>query len=477
MGNVLPRKIVQQLPKKLTSTRAVVGANSSPSWSRSKQAGLSTDSTSSWSRSGFLLEDELVRELSYQSDDDSVQAECFRAAKAILDCDVFLLCTGTGFTADSGLPLCREIAEIAQYRSRGLTYTSICDTCWMDTDLTLFYGYWGTCLNDARWTRPHAGYEILASWRDRFFHGTALSAEIQRRCKIAEKNKAEKEAADKEEEMEPLKGQQAGAFFVFTSNMDSHLLDYFDAGEVRESHGSVEFWQCGSVCSKRVWRAPSECTFRVDLRNMLAFDPPGTNMTSPMLMKSMSFIHEVEMREERRFGKRGHEGMRGDRFLQGLPPSEDASGSGKMFWRPNRPVCPLCKAPARPNVLMFSDLGWVDNAAQERRWSVWLQTVKDECQLRRSGPELKVVIMEIGAGATTVPTVRSTSQSVAARLEQLGARATLVRINPEKCRPDGAKGARLKHFIGIPLRGLEALERINAVVEARLLHNRSFARP
>mmetsp|Transcript_109622 Transcript_109622/g.341644 ORF Transcript_109622/g.341644 Transcript_109622/m.341644 type:complete len:200 (-) Transcript_109622:6-605(-) len=182
---------------------------------------------------------------------------------------------------------------------------------------------------------------------------------------------------------------------------------------------------------------------------------------------------EPPPREERRFGRRRRDGLRGGRCLHGLPPFEESTHSLEMFRRPNRPICPRCKSPARPNVLMFSDLGWIDNAAQERRWNSWLQALKEECQQRRHTVPVNVVIMEIGAGTGTMPAVRSMSQTVAGRLEQVGANVTLVRVNPSKSGPDGIKGARLKHFIGLPLKGLEALEEINGSVEALLAKRRS----
>lgn len=104
------------------------------------------------------------------------------------------------------------------------------------------------------------------------------------------------------------------------------------------------------------------------------------------------------------------------------------------------PSCPHCGSLARPNVLMFGDWSWVSDrsGAQEERFASWL-----ECLSGR-----RTVIIEIGAG-TAVPTVRMTSERVAARTG-----GTLIRINlREPHVPDG--------HIAIPAPGLEALEMID----------------
>jgi NAD-dependent SIR2 family protein deacetylase len=80
------------------------------------------------------------------------------------------------------------------------------------------------------------------------------------------------------------------------------------------------------------------------------------------------------------------------------------------------PTCPHCGGLARPNVLMFSDDGWVAHrsAEQRRRQEAWLASVT------------RPVVVELGAG-TAVPSVRHFSQRV---LHQFGGR--LVRINPRE---------------------------------------------
>jgi len=58
-----------------------------------------------------------------------------------------------------------------------------------------------------------------------------------------------------------------------------------------------------------------------------------------------------------------------------------------MFSRQNRPICMLCRAPARPAVLMFADPAWVDNVPQRERYRTWLKAVEEEARARCSKTE------------------------------------------------------------------------------------------
>lgn len=103
---------------------------------------------------------------------------------------------------------------------------------------------------------------------------------------------------------------------------------------------------------------------------------------------------------------------------------------------PPLPACPRCGALARPNILMFGDPGWDDarTDAQYDRMNAWLSSLRGRA----------VVVVECGAG-TAIPTVRHTSETLA---------ATLVRINPRE--PEGPDGT-LSLAAGA-LRGLRAID-------------------
>lgn len=64
-----------------------------------------------------------------------------RAAAAIAHADVLLVTTGAGWSADSGLAVYKDIANVATYHQRGLSYRDLCDARWLKSDdKATFYG-------------------------------------------------------------------------------------------------------------------------------------------------------------------------------------------------------------------------------------------------------------------------------------------------------------------------------------------------
>lgn len=171
--------------------------------------------------------------------------------------------------------------------------------------------------------------------------------------------------------------------FVFTSNVDGHFQAAgFGEDAVFEVHGSLEWQQCLAGCG--IGHFPAEATdVDVDMETMRA--------------------------------------------------------------RPPLPACPRCQGLARPNVLMFSDGGWIDtrSAAQESRFQAWLGGVE------------KLAIIECGAGEA-VPTIRRGCEALAGYLPQ----ATLIRINPHDA--DVPAG-----HVSLPLAAQVALEELDLRRSAR----------
>ena len=159
-------------------------------------------------------------------------------------------------------------------------------------------------------------------------------------------------------------------YFVFTSNVDGQFQKAGFAEErILECHGSIHYLQCSQVCSSRIWPADDV---------------------------------EVEVDAE---------------TIRAKPPF---------------PACPLCGAPARPNILMFGDFDWIAARCdrQHESYSSWL---------RQAQPG-RIVAVEFGAG-TAIPTVRLECQRQA---------ATLVRVNPGD--PEVPPGG-----IPLPIGALEAI--------------------
>jgi NAD-dependent SIR2 family protein deacetylase len=164
--------------------------------------------------------------------------------------------------------------------------------------------------------------------------------------------------------------------WVFTSNVDGQFQSAgFAADRVVECHGSIHHLQCCTPCEPDIWPA--------------------------------------------------------DAFM----PAVDADAC-RLLNEP--PRCPRCGALARPNILMFGDLAWVERraAAQEARLEAWLARVE------------RPVVVEVGAG-TAIPSVRHFSQRL---IHAHGAR--LIRINPAEY----IVPTRLD--VGLPLGALAGLEGI-----------------
>ena len=225
------------------------------------------------------------------------QELCARAAVAISKADVLLLATGAGWSADSGLAIYRDVANVAAYHERNLTYRDICQPEWLTKDPALFFGFWGGCFNDYRDTPNHDGYGIIKRWVDQAFERGRAAVELrayqEHEQQRAAKEKRAREAAaalrssvSDEEAEERASGGEAdetsavaaasatsttataaadaaaplagahdlagapggsavpGAFFAFTSNVDGHSRRTWGEHEVYEIHGHSESWQC-----------------------------------------------------------------------------------------------------------------------------------------------------------------------------------------------------------------------------------------
>jgi NAD-dependent SIR2 family protein deacetylase len=170
-----------------------------------------------------------------------------------------------------------------------------------------------------------------------------------------------------------------GEYFVCTSNVDGHFQrSGFDEDRTVEVHGSIHYLQClkGLGCSRDTWSMEG-VTIEVDEESFRA--------TSAL------------------------------------------------------PSCINCETIARPNILMFGDIGWVPMrvAAQEDRYEKWYSKVKSS----------NVVAIEFGAG-TAIPTIRYECQRRS---------KTLIRVNPRDFHaPNDA--------ISIPLNALEAILRIDKLL-------------
>ena len=186
------------------------------------------------------------------------------------------LCSA-GWSADSGLAVYKDVADVAAYRNLGLTYRELSVPSLLESDAAMFHGFWASCFNDYRDTSPHEGYGIVAAWRKRLHERTELEAQAS--------------ASDGDVDVR-------SRFFCFTSNVDAHSLLAFPLEEVYECHGNSELWQCASprcatalkkdsvgdeAVAKGRWRAPQGLRFHIDAESRLApTGPPAVAAAAPV---------------------------------------------------------------------------------------------------------------------------------------------------------------------------------------------------
>ena len=155
-----------------------------------------------------------------------------RAALAIQQADVLLVATGAGWSADSGLAIYRDVADVEAYHQRGLTYRDICQPEWLRNDPELFYGFWGGCFNDYRNVTPHEGYRTIQKWANLSFRQSEAANIVRRQLAMADRLRAQPHQQLGQHEdtaaAMPSGGTTgtgyAGAFFSLTSNVDAHWV-------------------------------------------------------------------------------------------------------------------------------------------------------------------------------------------------------------------------------------------------------------
>ena len=165
-------------------------------------------------------------------------------------------------------------------------------------------------------------------------------------------------------------------YFIFTSNVDAHFQKVgFNEDKIFECHGSIMRFQCQHNCGQEIWKPSPDFRLLIDGHSLKAKGP--------------------------------------------------------------LPLCPTCKAIARPNILMFSDWDWDSkhSSIQQIKYRDWLDQNRHK----------NLLVLEIGAGKN-IPTVRLECESVFSFQK-----ASFIRINPIECNiPRGA--------ISIQLGGMQALE-------------------
>ncbi|CAE7577725.1 unnamed protein product [Symbiodinium sp. CCMP2456] len=355
---------------------------------------------------------------------------CAQAANLLQCADVLLLFTGAGFSADSGLAVYDDVAKVKAYAERELDYMDLCDPKLVHQEPPLFWGFWGQCFNDYRKTAPNKGYEIIRNWVEKRFRHSEVATRIRSRLASSQAPERSYVSFDDVSAEPYLITSYAGAFYIFTSNVDAHHYDWFLPNEIRECHGNTELYQCSfgrARCGPGIWRAPLDFGFNVDTSRMLAFadEPPVRGESSANAGLTAAAVPHVG----------SVHGSCRTTTLRHMPESLTPAHLVERGFVGNHPRCIRCRGPARPAILMFGEWGdrdWLDSQDQANRWTAYLQALGEEAAEAKG---LRCVLLEIGAGGR-VPTVRETSEQILEILLDGGADATMIRINPDYPLPD-----------------------------------------
>jgi len=141
-----------------------------------------------------------------------------RAAEALRRARALVITAGAGMGVDSGLPDFRGDQGFWKayppYERLGISFVDAANPDHFERDPAFGWGFYGHRLQLYRETAPHAGFQILRRWIDRF----GLDA------------------------------------FVVTSNVDGQFQRAgFPEEAVSEIHGSIHFLQCCTPCSSDIW--------------------------------------------------------------------------------------------------------------------------------------------------------------------------------------------------------------------------------
>ncbi|MGB1599329.1 MAG: hypothetical protein ACPIOQ_41660, partial [Promethearchaeia archaeon] len=213
---------------------------------------------------------------------DTVEHRLLRAAELLISADYILIAAGAGFSADSGLKVYKDIANVEAYKKMRLTYGDLCTPDWLQRDPELFFGFWGSCFNDYMDTSPHAGYHICREWCETLnvrrapkegVSGDAAARALPRALqRLSLATQAGKSAGDGHGNAGRKWSRGVDApvkkcdIFVYTSNVDTAFERVgFPREQVLEIHGNCCDWQCAKPdrCREDTWRIPTQHRFEV----------------------------------------------------------------------------------------------------------------------------------------------------------------------------------------------------------------------
>ena len=104
---------------------------------------------------------------------------CTRAARAMAEADVLVLCLGDRLQEASTTAAAAEAAGTCE------SSTAFATSSLLESDPSLFYGIWGHQFNISRTSGPHPAFEILSRWCKKFAASPAAAKLRERQAEKA----------------------------------------------------------------------------------------------------------------------------------------------------------------------------------------------------------------------------------------------------------------------------------------------------
>ena len=336
-----------------------------------------------------------------------------QVAKYLVNGQFLLIATGAGFSACSGLPVYNDIANIPVYREKQLSYHDLARPTMLDggsaDDVSLFYGFWISCMKQYRSTVHHPGYQILKKW-DRYLTQKLVARGSAAHSKFENRQREFLSTVVSDSSTIPV----AQSTFVYTSNVDAHFTKEFTPEQLYEIHGNVFEWQCSDVeCANEhgTWSFPLDVLSEITVNQC-----------------TMTIEDEVKY----------HEGTR-------------------VF------KCKHCNKWTRPNVLLFGDDHWRRHKKEEETYVAWECVVENSIREWSSNAsdndEYPFIVLEMGCGQR-VPEVRLECENV---VRDARGKSILIRVNASKNDAEHLDDTSLEPYhLAIHDTSLNALQKIDS---------------
>ena len=214
-------------------------------------------STSNWFKSKYIVSTAaisgiafiMIKTLDYKLQKLRQLRSIRLAANAICNADYCLLSTGAGFSADSGLKVFKDIADIDVYKRQNLTYNDLSRPDNIEKRPLIAYGFWFWCYNTYKNAIPHNGYYIIKKWKDKYFNVNTDASKLLHKY---------------------VDNNSIGSFWCHTSNVDHlHEKAGFNPLEIDAIHGDMMYFQCSKRCCRKSWKLNENYTFDIDEKNIL----------------------------------------------------------------------------------------------------------------------------------------------------------------------------------------------------------------